>query len=196
MAPEGDRTRKPLNTAAQYGALGLAGAPEYPPTCSCTSPAKRPFDPVTGRHLDGWQQRGIPTGAELHARFAVPGADRWIPRPRSVGPVPSRQDPIIAPESAPTPDLPAGWQADPLRAWSQCWRPAWPIPASTWTRPLRWRSSIPRTRTCSIGNSAWPWRRGPPAGRSNLHRVRLAASSRPRSRVLPPARRLRCSQSP
>ena len=73
MATDGGFTRVPLDTAAQYAALGLAVIPERPPTCSCSSAGKRPFDPLAGRHMDAWQASGVPSAAELDAWLAAPG---------------------------------------------------------------------------------------------------------------------------
>ena len=74
MASDGSRTRTPLGSATEYAALGFAVVAECPPTCNCSHPGKRPWDPTTGRHMDGWQQRGVPTGEELDAWLAAPGA--------------------------------------------------------------------------------------------------------------------------
>lgn len=70
--PPSTWTRAPLQTAAEYAALGLAVIPECAPTCKCTHPGKRPWDPVAARHMDGWQRRGVPTGVELDAWLAAP----------------------------------------------------------------------------------------------------------------------------
>ena len=67
MAPDGASNRKPMETAAAYAALGLAVIPECAPTCACSHPGKRPWDPTAGRHMGGWQERGVPTSAELSA---------------------------------------------------------------------------------------------------------------------------------
>ena len=76
MASDDGFTRAPLSTAAEYSALGLAVMPECTPTCSCSHPGKRPWDPVAGRHMGGWQERGGPTAAELDTWLAATGAER------------------------------------------------------------------------------------------------------------------------
>ncbi len=75
MAPDNASIRKPLETAPQYAALGLAVIPECSPTCTCTHPGKRPWDPVDGRHMAAWQQRGLPPGGDLDRWTAAPGAE-------------------------------------------------------------------------------------------------------------------------
>ena len=69
MAPDGAWSRRPLETAAEYAALGLAILPECAPTCPTCEPRNRgkvPWDPMTARHMGGWQRReGPPTVAEL-----------------------------------------------------------------------------------------------------------------------------------
>ncbi len=75
MAPDGAPQRAALETAAAYAALGLALLPECSATCTCSHPGKRPWDPETGRHMDAWQDRGVPTSTELDAWLASPGAE-------------------------------------------------------------------------------------------------------------------------
>ncbi len=70
MASDGSWTRTPLGTATEYVALGLAVLPECPPDCPTCEPrnkGKVPWEPSTGRHMSGWQQRGLPSDAELEA---------------------------------------------------------------------------------------------------------------------------------
>jgi hypothetical protein len=62
MAPDGAWTRAPLQTAAVYRELGLVVFPECPPTCPMCeerNKGKVPWEPITGRHMSGWQQRGL-----------------------------------------------------------------------------------------------------------------------------------------
>lgn len=68
MAPDG--TRAPLQTAAAYRDLGLVVFPECPPSCPTCEERNRgkvPWEPSTGRHMSGWQQRGLPSDGELDA---------------------------------------------------------------------------------------------------------------------------------
>ena len=74
MAPDGAWTRAPLQTAAVYRELGLVVFPECPPTCPMCeerNKGKVPWEPITGRHLSGWQQRSLPSDAELDAWLAA-----------------------------------------------------------------------------------------------------------------------------
>ncbi len=66
MAPDGERY--PLQAAAEYAALGLALLTEcpLPPVHNCNGSGKRPWDPIRGGHLKGWQT-GVPTSGELTA---------------------------------------------------------------------------------------------------------------------------------
>lgn len=70
MAPDGAPTRRPLETASAYRGLGLVVFPECPPTCpTCEerNKGKVPWEPSAGRHMSGWQQRGLANDAELEA---------------------------------------------------------------------------------------------------------------------------------
>lgn len=70
MVPDGAPTRRPLETAEEYTALGLAVIPECAPDCTTCGPrnkGKVPWDPTVGRPMAGWQQRRGPTSEELEA---------------------------------------------------------------------------------------------------------------------------------
>lgn len=66
----------PLETAFAYAQLGLAVLPLCGPRHRCKTPGKVPFDFRTGRHMDGWQQRGVPTADEIEAWLRHPAGRR------------------------------------------------------------------------------------------------------------------------
>ena len=66
----------PLETAAAYAELGWAILPLCGVAHPCPTPGKIPVDLATGRHLAGWQQRGIPTVAEIARWLEAPLAPR------------------------------------------------------------------------------------------------------------------------
>jgi|GEM_PF-2291801 len=68
--------RRPLDAAGAYTELGLRVIPLCGPACGCKAPGKRPWDPTAKSHMVGWQQRGVPTAAEVDAWLGAAGADR------------------------------------------------------------------------------------------------------------------------
>lgn len=50
-----------LSYAKRYIELGFAIHPCCPPDHVCSSPGKIPYDPIEQKHMEGWQNHGIPT---------------------------------------------------------------------------------------------------------------------------------------
>ena len=51
----------PLDAVPRYTELGLAAHPCCPPDHKCASPGKVPYNIITGKHLENWQNHGLVT---------------------------------------------------------------------------------------------------------------------------------------
>lgn len=80
-----------LDSAGAYQSLGWAVVPLCGVKHGCPSPGKVPVDLATGRHLNKWQSRGVPTASELEAWLDSPLAAR-----ANIGTLTGRVSGIIA----------------------------------------------------------------------------------------------------